>query len=298
MKMKRRHFLGSLGGVIMSSLVLKNLNSSSSSKMTSESSTRMPTLFFGHGTPMNAISKNVFTQFLNRKGQELTKPKAILAISAHWETMGTKVLRRERPETIHDFGGFPPELFAVQYPAPGSLEVADRVQDLMKAHEVEASSDWGLDHGTWSVLTHLYPKADIPVLQLSLNRNLKMQDHLRIAQDLKALRDQGVLIIGSGNITHNLRQVDWSPNAKPMDWAVEFDQMIKEALIQRDPSALTAQDPKKHSLWKQALPSLEHYLPLLYILGASDPQDQLSFPHEEMQMGSLSMRAVEFRVVA
>lgn len=256
---------------------------------------RMPVLFFGHGTPMNAISKNIFTQFLNRKGEELPRPKAILMVSAHWETMGTKVLKRERPETIHDFGGFPQALFDVQYPAQGSLEVADQVTALMKAHDVEASEEWGLDHGTWSVLTHLYPKADVPVLQLSLNRNLKLEDHLRVAADLKALRDQGVLIAGSGNITHNLRQVDWNPNPKAMDWAVEFDEMIKQALIQRDYSALTAKDSKMHSLWKQALPSLEHYLPLLYIVGASNPQDQVSFPHEEMQMGSLSMRAVEFR---
>ncbi len=255
---------------------------------------RMPTLFFGHGTPMNAIRKNIFTQFLNQKGAELPWPKAILMISAHWETMGIKVLRRERPETIHDFGGFPKELFAIQYPAVGSLEVADKVQELMRAHEVEASASWGLDHGTWSVLTHLYPKADVPVLQLSLNRNLKMPDHIRIAQDLRALRDQGVLIVGSGNITHNLRQVDWSEAPKPMGWAVEFDELIKQALIEKDVGALTAQNSKDHSLWQQALPSLEHYLPLLYIVGVSDSQDQLSFPHEEMQMGSLSMRAVQY----
>ncbi len=261
----------------------------------SEEIFRMPTLFVGHGSPMNALAKNNFSQFLNRKGEELPKPKAILAVSAHWETMGTKVLKRLQPQTLHDFGGFPAELFAVDYPAPGSLATSDKVAALLKAHNAEANSDWGLDHGTWSVLTHLYPSADIPVLQLSLNRNLSLKDHLNLAKDLRPLRDEGVLIVGSGNITHNLRAVDWRDDAPPMDWAVEFDQMIMNALINRNLTTLLAQDPKAHSLWKQALPSLEHYLPLLYVLGAAEDHELAQFPFEEMQMGSLSMRSVEFK---
>ncbi len=256
---------------------------------------KMPTLFIGHGSPMNALAKNNFSQFLNRKGQELPKPTAILVVSAHWETMGTKILKRLKPETIHDFGGFPKELFSIQYPAPGSLETADKVADLLKNHDAEASSEWGLDHGTWSVLRHLYPSADVPVLQLSLNRNLSLKDHLNLSKELRPLRDQGILIVGSGNITHNLRTVDWRDQEPPMDWAVEFDQMIMNALLDRNLTTLLAQNPKVHSLWKQALPSLEHYLPLLYVLGAAEENEIAQFPYEEIQMGSLSMRSVEFK---
>lgn len=254
---------------------------------------KMPTLFLGHGSPMNAINRNDFTQFLSKQGNELPRPKSILAISAHWETSGTKVLKVDKPKTIHDFGGFPRELFEVQYPAPGSVELADNVTNLLKAHEAETSNQWGLDHGTWSVLKHLYPKADIPVLQLSLNRSLNLRGHLDLAKDLKALREQGVLIMGSGNIVHNLRRIDWNENAKPTDWALEFDDYIKQAILNRDYSALTAQNTSKHSLWQTALPSLEHYLPLLYVIGATDENEKLSFAYEGIQNASISMRSVQ-----
>lgn len=260
----------------------------------SESQIKMPTLFLGHGSPMNAISKNAFTDFLSTEGKTLPRPKAILTVSAHWETRGTKVLKRSEPETIHDFGGFPSELFAVQYPAKGSEQLADQIAFLLKAHEAEADSRWGLDHGTWSLLKHMYPEADIPVLQLSLNQNLSLKGHLEIARDLRPLREQGVLILGSGNITHNLRNVDWGKSPKPMAWAQEFDEMIKAAIVNRDYKTLLAEDSKLHSLWKQALPSLEHYLPLLYVIGSSDEKELAVFPYEEMQMGSISMRAVKY----
>lgn len=255
--------------------------------------TRMPVLFFGHGSPMNAIEKNSFTDFLNRAPDLYSEPKVILAISAHWETRGTKVLKVERPKTIHDFGGFPQALFDVQYPAPGSPETADKIVDLVKLHEVEATNGWGLDHGTWSVLKHMYPKANIPVLQLSLNQNMTFEEHLSLASELKVLREQGVLIVGSGNITHNLRRVDWQ-NGAPMDWAVEFDQMIKQALLERNDSILLAKEIKDRALWNIAHPSLEHYLPLLYTYGASDKNEQAKFIFEGIQMGSLSMRSVMF----
>ncbi len=254
---------------------------------------KMPTIFFGHGSPMNALAHNSFTHFLNRTGDQLEPPKAILSVSAHWETRGTQILKVAVPETIHDFGGFPKELFAVEYPTQGAPEVSDRVAQLLKSKNAELSSDWGLDHGTWSILVHLYPKANIPVLQLSLNKNLKLRDHFELAKSLKPLRDEKVLIMGSGNITHNLRAVDWNPNPKPFDWAVEFDDMIKNAILNRDYTCLFNEDPKKQSLWRQALPTLEHYLPLLYILGSSDESENTKFLYEEMQMGSLSMRAVE-----
>lgn len=258
-------------------------------------SEKMPVLFLGHGSPTNAITDNAFSKFLLEKGRSLPVPKAILAISAHWETRGTKVLKVERPETIHDFYGFPPELFKIQYPAPGSPQLADQVQALLQAHKVETSSSWGLDHGTWALLKFLYPRADIPVLQLSLNQNLPMKDHFELAKSLRPLREQGVLIMGSGNITHNLRYVDWGPKPKPMDWALEFDTRIAQALKNRDLHTLLAEDTSMHSLWRMAVPSLDHYLPLIYALGVSDEKDSIDFPYEEMQMGSLSMRAVEFK---
>ncbi len=254
---------------------------------------KMPSLFLGHGSPMNAISKNDFTRFLGQHGGELPRPKSILAISAHWETDGTLIQKIEAPKTIHDFGGFPPELFEVQYPAPGSPATADSVATLLKAHEAETTNKWGLDHGTWSVLRHLYPLADIPVLQLSLNRRLSLRDHLRVAEDLKGLRDQGVLILGSGNIVHNLGRINWQPDARAADWAIEFDEYIKAALLEKNWDALTAQDTSKHSLWRMALPSLEHYLPLLYVVGAGSKDENFNFPYEEIQNSSISMRAVQ-----
>lgn len=272
----------------MGGAILKNIGS----KYRDDSASVMPALFIGHGSPMNALADNGFTQFLNREGAELPRPKAILVISAHWETRGTQVLKVDPPKTIHDFYGFPKALHEVQYPAPGAVLLADQIEARLKAHEVITSSTWGLDHGTWSILKHMYPMADIPVLQLSLNQNLDLRQHFAFAQELKFLRQQGVLIVGSGNIVHNLRAVDFDPEAKPMDWAIEFDEMIKKALQERDLATLFAEKVSNPSLWHQAVPSLEHYLPLLYILGVSDENAALTFPYEEIQMGSISMRAV------
>jgi 4,5-DOPA dioxygenase extradiol len=280
--MNRRIFIGGVLRGIMTSFILKE---------TQAKAVRMPTIFIGHGSPMNAIKKNSFTDFLNHFPKDLPGPVAILAISAHWETRGSKVLKTEKPKTIHDFGGFPAPLFQVQYPAPGSLKLADRVVELAKLHHVETDSSWGLDHGTWSVLKHMYPNADIPVVQLSLNQNMTFEEHMSLACELKPLRDEGVLILGSGNITHNLRRVTWEENAKPVDWAVEFDILIKDALLNRDTNVLLGKAPKNESLWKMAHPTLEHYLPLLYTYGASDEKEKVSFLFEGMQMGSLSMRS-------
>lgn len=254
---------------------------------------KMPALFFGHGSPMNAVEKNSFTDFLSSSAKLFPRPKAILAVSAHWETRGTKVLKVERPKTIHDFGGFPEALYQIQYPAPGSTAVAERASELLKKYEAQTVNDWGLDHGTWSVLKYIYPDADIPVLQLSLNQNLSLKEHLELAQSLKPLRDEGVMILGSGNITHNLRLVDWRNTGKVADWAVEFDELIKTALLKRDIESLTSIG-KNENLWKMAHPSLDHYLPLLYTVGASDEKEQAKFIFEGMQMGSLSMRSVMY----
>lgn len=255
---------------------------------------RMPTMFVGHGSPMNAIEDNSFTACLKDFSQKLPRPRAIICVSAHWETLGTKVLKADPPKTIHDFYGFPNSLYQIQYPAPGAPDVAERVIELAHTQKVLAETEWGLDHGTWTILKYLYPEANIPVLQLSLNRNMTLAQHLELASELKVLRDEGVLIIGSGNITHNLRRVNWDGDGAPMDWAVEFDEMVKKALIERNNTLLLKDDSKLNTLWSMAHPSIEHYLPLLYAYGASDEKDQTKFIYEGIQLGSLSMRSVLF----
>lgn len=258
---------------------------------------RMPVLFVGHGSPMNIIADNSFTRFLAAEGRTLPKPKVILAISAHWETAGTKVLAVDRPKTIHDFGGFPKALYQVTYPAAGSPETAAAVLDLLAkfpSYRAEADLSWGLDHGTWSILHHLYPAADIPVLQLSMNRRLSLREHFELAEHLKPLRDKGVLLVASGNVTHNLATIDWNEAADPVHWAIEFDELIKSGLERRDLDRLTGKEGGKESLWRQAHPRLDHYVPLLYAVGASDADERPVFPFEGFQNGSLSMRAVRF----
>lgn len=253
----------------------------------------LPVLFFGHGSPMNALGGNAFSESLIKLGRELPKPKGILMISAHWETEGTQILAVDPPPTIHDFYGFPQELFRIQYPAPGSPLIVDLVSRLL-GQEAGSSTAWGLDHGTWSVLRHLYPGANVPVTQLSLNKRLDFRAHFAVAEKLRPLREQGILIMGSGNIVHNLRVLNWHEPATAFPWALEFDAAIGQALLKRDLDAILdfkGIDPQKVL---QSVPTTEHYLPLLYILAASRPQDQISFPFEEIQNGSISMRSVQF----
>ncbi len=248
-----------------------------------------PSLFLAHGSPMNAIEDNSFTRFLKRAASQWTVPQAILVISAHWETRGTKILTNLKPKTIHDFGGFPDRLYEIQYPAPGNPILA---HEISKMKGIESDDSWGLDHGAWSLLVHLYPDADLPVLQLSLDQSLSFKAHFDLAQSLKHLRAQGVLVIGSGNLTHNLRELDWNNSGRVFDWAQDFDQMIKEALIQRDLAVLLGKKRIPPDLWRRAHPSLEHYLPLLYSVGMSDESEELSFLFEGFQLGSLSMRSI------
>lgn len=249
---------------------------------------KMPVLFVGHGSPMNALEKNVFGEMLNQLRQNLPKPKSILVISAHWQTEGTQLVGSLQPQTIHDFYGFPQSLFNVKYPAPGSPTLARRIQLLIPEAKVVRS--WGFDHGAWSVLIHLYPEADIPVLQMSLDQNLSLQEHYALAQKLKQLREEGVLIIGSGNIVHNLRAIKMFDNAGAYDWAEAFDQSIKKALEGRDRETLLG----FQRLWPQnaklAVPTLEHYLPLIYAYGVTGDSDLIYFPIEGFQMASISMR--------
>lgn len=255
---------------------------------------RMPALFLGHGSPMNAIEDNIFVRGFREISQSIAQPRAILCISAHWETKGTKVTAMDMPRTIHDFGGFPPALSAVQYPAPGDPTLVKDIQKLITNPAIESDYQWGLDHGSWSVIKHLYPLADIPVLQLSLNVNMKPADHYALAQQLKPLRDRGVLIIGSGNMIHNLGMVAWDKLATSYayDWAIDLDKKFKQSISTGDHAALInySQFGKDVSY---AIPTAEHYLPLLYTLGVSDRNEPIQYFNDAQIGGSLSMLSIK-----
>lgn len=252
----------------------------------------MPVLFVGHGSPMNALGNNSYAKILNEIGQNITRPKAILIISAHWETEGAKILNSDRPKMIYDFHGFPPELYKLDYPVAGQVELAQKTLELFPKGAVSLDQNWGLDHGAWTVLMHLYPKADIPIVSMSLNYQFTFREHFEFAQKLKDLRNDGVLIVGSGNITHNLRQISWEEKAKPFMWAIQFDWAIRDALKGWDIETLLGGAMISPELWKLAHPTVDHYLPLLYVLGAADQGERISFSHEVIQNGSMSMRNV------
>jgi 4,5-DOPA dioxygenase extradiol len=253
--------------------------------------TRMPVLFMGHGSPMNAIENNEFSQSWKAAGKSLPRPKGIVCISAHWETRGTQVTAMEKPRTIHDFGGFPAELYAMQYPAPGDPVLARHVMETLKTSRVQPDQSWGLDHGTWSVLCRMYPDADIPVVQLSLDRSQDAPYHYRLGQELQGLRDEGILIIGSGNIVHNLRVMVWEDRA--FDWALGYDRSVKQWILDNNHEAIIHYE-KQGKAAALAVNSAEHYLPLLYILGAKSEADGVSFFYEKVWGGSISMRCVQF----
>ncbi|CAL1517395.1 4,5-DOPA dioxygenase extradiol [Chitinophaga sp. MM2321] len=253
----------------------------------------MPVMFIGHGNPMNGISDNAFTRTLGKMGKSLPhKPAAILVISAHWLTKGTHVLVAPQPKTIHDFGGFPEALFQVQYPAPGAPELARETKQLITGTTVIEDDHWGLDHGAWTVLKHMYPLADVPVYQLSIDYQQPPAYHYKLAAELKALRRKGVLIMGSGNIVHNLYQVVFSHNAQPYDWAISFDATVKQKLEQRAFTDLV----NYHTLGQEAqlsIPTNEHYLPMIYTLGLVNKNEDIQFTYEEIQNGSISMRCFQ-----
>ncbi len=260
-----------------------------STAATAFSDEQMPALFIGHGSPMNAIEDNEFSKAWFELGKQLPKPKAILCISAHWLTKGTKVTAMEQPRTIHDFGGFPPELFAQQYPAKGASQFAKETQQLVSSTAVQSDFEWGLDHGTWSVLLPMYPKADIPVYQLSIDYTQPPQYHYNLAKELKMLRQKGVLIIGSGNIVHNLGMLDFS--GKTFDWAIEFDEKIKQLITAKNHAPII----NYNSLGKAAqyaVPTNDHYLPLLYTLALQEPKEEVTYFNEKTQMGAVSMRSL------
>jgi 4,5-DOPA dioxygenase extradiol len=252
---------------------------------------KMPVLFVGHGSPMNAIEHNRFSQALRDLGARLPRPKAVCVVSAHWVTSGSRVTTSAHPQTIHDFYGFPRSLYAVEYPAPGAPQQANQ---LTRNPEVVADQNRGLDHGAWSVLGHLYPQADVPAFQLSLDERRSFGEHLELGREMQALRERGVLILGSGNIVHNLRQIDWNHPHGAYDWATEFDARVKLAVDRGDAEALAAPEQWGEHLLASAHPTPEHYLPLLYCAGAAGERDAVSHPYEGFEFGSISMRAVLF----
>lgn len=291
--MNRSSFIKLVGlsSLSMSMISFNDLFSFSNSLPATE---KMPILFIGHGNPMNAIEENSFVKGFRETAKKLPKPTAIVCISAHWETKGTQVTAMQSPQTIHDFGGFPQALFDVQYPAQGSPELAKTVQELLEPTQVTLDQNWGLDHGTWTTLIHFFPKADVPVIQLSLDYTLSPQQHYDLAKKLQILRSKGVLIVGSGNIVHNLGLVDFRNITKEnygYDWAIEARELTSKWILDGNHTPLIEFKNQGKAL-NLAVPSPEHYLPLLYILSLQEKTDKLELFNDKLVAGSLSMTSL------
>jgi 4,5-DOPA dioxygenase extradiol len=256
--------------------------------MSSASKARMPVIFFGHGSPMNSLARNQYTEAWRKLGATVPKPKAILAISAHWFTRGTAVTAMVKPKTIHDFGGFPQALFDVQYPAPGDPGLAARVRDLLAPTPVQLDQSWGLDHGTWSVLAHAYPDAGIPVVQLSMDGSKPAQVHYEIGKHLAPLREEGVLVVGSGNVVHNLMLMQRGESVPAFDWARRFNEMVRDALASGNHRALIEFERMGEDA-RLSVPTPEHYLPLLYIAALQAERETMTFAVDGYEAGSLGM---------
>lgn len=252
----------------------------------------MPAVFFGHGNPMNALQDNDYTRGWAAIGREVPRPKSILSISAHWYIPGTSVTAMPAPRTIHDFGGFPPELYKIVYPASGDPALADRVQALLAPMSVNADRAWGLDHGTWTVLRHVFPRADIPVVQLSIDERKPSEYHFEVGKRLAPLRDEGVLIVGSGNLVHNLHAYAWGRQpTEPFEWAVRFEDKARELLLAGDDGPLIAYGTLGSDA-DLSIPTPDHYLPLLYVIALRREDDPVRFPVEGVDGGSVSMLSV------
>ena len=260
----------------------------------SEEETLMPALFIGHGSPMNGIQGNEFSLSWQKMGQEIPQPKAVLCVSEHWLTSGTHITAMPNPRTIHDFGGFPKELYEVQYPAPGSPELAATTAALVKKTPVHLDHEWGLDHGTWTVVRHMYPEANIPVLQLSIDYNKPAQYHYELAQELAALRKKGVLIIGSGNMVHNLGMVAWDKldSNYGFDWAIEMNELFKKNILDANHQSLINYQTLSPAA-RLAIPSPDHYFPLIYTLGLQKKNESVSFFNDTPMGGSLTMTSLK-----
>jgi 4,5-DOPA dioxygenase extradiol len=248
----------------------------------------MPAAFIGHGTPMNALAANRYTDSWRAFGRSIPKPKAILCISAHWYTRGVGVTAMDMPKTIHDFGGFPQALFDMQYPAPGDPALAARAQELLHPLDVQLDHNWGLDHGAWSILVHIFPSADVPVVQLSIDATQPAQYHYDVGRKLAALRDEGILLLGSGNVVHNLSLLHRSQDAAPAAWAVEFNDRAKSCLEQFNHQALIDYSTLRDAA-RLAVPTPDHYLPLLYVLGTQRETEKLSVLVDGIDLGSIGM---------
>jgi 4,5-DOPA dioxygenase extradiol len=256
--------------------------------------TKMPVLFLGHGSPMNAIEENEFTEGWKSIGKTIPKPAAVLCISAHWETRGTFVTLMEKPKTIHDFGGFPEELYEVQYPAPGNPDLAMEIKNLVTNTQIGLDEKWGLDHGCWSVVRHLYPNADIPVIQMSMDYYMSAQQHYDLANELAIFRNKGILIIGSGNMVHNLGLVDWNKlnDTYGFEWAIEAGEKMKKYILSSDHEQLINYRSQGRA-FDLAIPTPDHYLPLLYTMALQDKEDTVYIFNDKPVGGSLTMTSVK-----
>lgn len=291
--MKRRSFLSS---ALLLPFALKAMKSNEINQLMTfgENTPRMPVLFVGHGSPMNAIEENEFVEGWRHLGKTLPRPKAILVVSAHWETKGTFVTAVPKPQTIHDFGGFPKALFDVQYPAPGSPELANETKRIVTKTTVGLDEKWGLDHGAWSVIRRIYPEADIPVIEMSMDYSQGPQYHYELGKQLAALRNRGVLIIGSGNLVHNLRMVAWDKMNEPeygFDWAIQANDKFKQLIQSGNHKELINYTALGREV-QLAIPTPDHYLPLLYTLALKEENEAVSFFNDKPVMGSLTMTSV------
>jgi len=292
--MHRKDFIRSLSLI---SLTVSTMKLNDLKKITGpyKSTEKFPVLFVGHGSPMNAIEENEFVTGWRNIGKTIPRPNAILCVSAHWETRGTYVTAMEKPKTIHDFGGFPAELYQVQYPAPGNPELAKETRSIIRNAEVGLDDKWGLDHGCWSVIKHLYPAADVPVIQLSLDYYQQPQHHYDLAKELASLRNKGVLIVGSGNIVHNLGLVAWDKMEVPgfgFDWALEANEKVKKFMLSDDHKSLI--DYKQQGrAFNLAVPTPEHFLPLLYSLAFKEGNEKIEIFNDKAVAGSLTMTSIK-----
>lgn len=295
--MNRNQFLKLLAVWPLTGGIMQDVKALNRVRTGLENTEKMPALFLGHGSPMNAIEENEFVAGFRDIAAQLPKPQAILCVSAHWETRGTWVTAMNNPPTIHDFGGFPPALYDVQYPAPGSPDLALETKQLIQKTDVGLDEKWGLDHGAWSVIKHLYPNADVPVIQLSLDYGQSPQYHYELARELAALRHKGVLIVGSGNIVHNLGRLAWdklNTDNYGFDWAIEASEKMKGFILNDDHTSLIGYKAQG-TAFQLAIPTPEHYLPLLDTRALKDKTDAISLLNDKAVAGSLTMTSVMLR---
>ncbi|MFZ4543426.1 MAG: 4,5-DOPA dioxygenase extradiol [Saprospiraceae bacterium] len=286
--MKRRNFIKTISVLPLSHFGMISLSELGQLADKFENTLPMPVFFFGHGSPMNAIEDNEFTLGWKNAIKRVPKPQAVLCISAHWETRGVQITAMDKPATIHDFGGFPQALFDVQYPAPGSKEMALLTQSVLTSTEVVLDQSWGLDHGCWSVLKKIYPAADVPVMQMSLNVNQNPEWHYQLGKELMALRKKGILIVGSGNIVHNLGRLNWQQPNVAFDWATEANTGLKQMILDQKFERL-AMYKSMGSAYQMAIPTAEHYLPLLYVMSLKGKDESIQVFNDKIVMGSIAM---------